>query len=192
MKKALLIAAMIAAPSLANACTGTGAVVGACCSTLGETKMNSDETAVIGCMREAPGSAVLVFKEQGSSAPSGTLAAFNLAACPSGWTAATYAAGRVIVGAGSGAGLSARTFGATGGEETHLQSVTELPQHAHTIGARWSDSGAFGSPPQQDAARFAAGGINAIRDDRTTSQVGGSQPFNVMQPFIVMTYCQKD
>ena len=192
MKKTLLIAAMIIAPSMAQACTGTGAVVGACCSTLGETKMNTDETAVIGCMREAAGSSVLVFKEQGSSAPSGTLAAFNLAACPAGWTAANYAAGRVIVGAGSGAGLTERAFGTTGGEETHTLTTTEIPPHAHTIGARWSDSGAFASPVRQDADRLAAGGINAIFPDRTTSQVGGGQPFNTMPPFIVLTYCQKD
>lgn len=39
--------------------------------------------------------------------------------------------GRTIVGVGTGAGLSARTLAATGGEETHVLSVGELASHDH-------------------------------------------------------------
>jgi microcystin-dependent protein len=40
--------------------------------------------------------------------------------------------GRVPVGYGTGAGLTPRGLGSTGGAETHVLSVTELPQHTHS------------------------------------------------------------
>src|SRR3954447_6125965 len=39
--------------------------------------------------------------------------------------------GRVPVGAGTGAGLTARTLGAAGGEENHTLSAAEMPSHNH-------------------------------------------------------------
>ena len=45
--------------------------------------------------------------------------------------------GRTVVGAGAGAGLTERDLGATGGEEAHHISVTEMPSHTHGI----NDSG---------------------------------------------------
>jgi microcystin-dependent protein len=39
--------------------------------------------------------------------------------------------GRVVVGTGSGAGLSVRNLAATGGEENHILSVAELASHNH-------------------------------------------------------------
>ena len=41
--------------------------------------------------------------------------------------------GRSALGTGTGTGLTARTLGATGGEEAHSLSTTELPSHNHTI-----------------------------------------------------------
>jgi microcystin-dependent protein len=41
--------------------------------------------------------------------------------------------GRVLVGAGLGAGLTNRAIGARGGEETHTLSVYELPAHNHPV-----------------------------------------------------------
>jgi len=193
MKTAALIIAILFSPAFALACTADGkTAAGSCCTTAGETKSNEKLTDLLACVWEDETQTQAVFKSMLSGVSSGTVAAFSAGTCPTGWTAASYMAGRVAVGAGSGAGLTTRTHGETGGEEKHAQTLQELAPHTHTIGARWSDSGAFGSPPQQDAARFAAGGINAIRDDRTTSQAGSGQAFNVMQPYIVLTYCQKD
>jgi microcystin-dependent protein len=41
--------------------------------------------------------------------------------------------GRVILGAGAGAGLTNRVLGTSGGEEAHLLASTEMPVHAHII-----------------------------------------------------------
>jgi microcystin-dependent protein len=43
--------------------------------------------------------------------------------------------GRVNIGAGTGAGLTARTLGATGGTETHTLTQAEMPTHTHTQNA---------------------------------------------------------
>ncbi|MEA3190455.1 MAG: hypothetical protein QOD77_1037 [Thermoplasmata archaeon] len=113
--------------------------------------------------------------------PSGMVAAFDLAACPGGWTAFTAAAGRNVIGVGAGAGLSARTLGQTGGEETHTLSVAEMPSHAHGIytiaEGQWG--GAVGRPAM-------SGGIGG-----NTDSTGGGSAHNVMDPFVALLYCKK-
>jgi hypothetical protein len=91
--------------------------------------------------------------------------------------------GRVIVGAGNGSGLTARAQGDTGGEETHLLSVAELPAHTH--------SGTDGAANQALTAEgnFAGYGFPSLPSAATGSTGGGlahqnMPPFNCIYPVI--------
>lgn len=89
--------------------------------------------------------------------------------------------GRMPIGAGQGAGLTDRVRGAKGGEERHLQTINEMPAHHHAIGAQATYKGIT----ESGGAYFpAAPGAN-------TTDVGGGQPFNVMNPFQVVNYIIK-
>lgn len=84
--------------------------------------------------------------------------------------------GRGLIGSGTGSGLTARTVGQTGGEETHLQTEAELAAHTHDVGI------------QVDADNPDGGtGTNFIVSGGTTASAskGSSTPFNVMSPYAV-------
>jgi hypothetical protein len=121
--------------------------------------------------------------------PSGAIQAFNLTSCPPGWVEATALAGRTIIGAGSGAGLTPRAAGATGGEETHSLQVAELPpfQVTFTFGA--SDKGGHGNGY---AYSDNAGGSTVLAVyNKTSNTIGSGQPFNEMMPYYALLYCMK-
>jgi hypothetical protein len=134
--------------------------------------------------------------------PSGAVMAFNLSACPTGWTAYSAAGGRTIIGvnATGGNGLSAYTLGQTVGEETHTMSVGEIAAHSHTLEINlegsgpnegywnfsWSAAGVVGS---QSATPATLGG--GLQNFMTVETTGSTTPFNQLQPSIALLYCQK-
>ena len=70
----------------------------------------------------------------GDILPAGAVVAFDLKdGCPPGWNPVEDAAGRTIVGTGTGAGLSVRNYRDRGGEERHLLEVAEMPRHSHAL-----------------------------------------------------------
>jgi hypothetical protein len=135
--------------------------------------------------------------------PVGAVMAFNLAACPAGWTALTTAAGRTIIGVNAGAnGLSARALGATVGEERHTMTVPELPSHDHQLWLReysassgpggfwtvnWQLAGLTTGSGNGNPPLYGAGFQNAM----TVQPTGSGTPANVMQPSLALLYCQK-
>jgi microcystin-dependent protein len=135
--------------------------------------------------------------------PSGAVMAFNLSACPTGWTAYAAAGGRTIIGvnAAGGNGLSQRNLGDTPGEETHTMLVSELVSHSHTIlinsagsGANegtwnlnWGNAGVVGSQSATPATLGAG-----IQNFMTEQPSGGGTPFNQMQPSVALLYCMKN
>jgi hypothetical protein len=125
----------------------------------------------------------------GSGVPSGAVEAFNLASCPSGWVDVPALAGRTIIGAGSGAGLTPRPLGNYGGEEQHKMLLSELVPHTVTITFGGSDKGGRGNGY---AYSDNAGGSTVLAIyNKTSNSVGGGSPFNVMMPFYTLHYCMK-
>lgn len=120
----------------------------------------------------------------------GSIVAFNAPACPQGWQPFPAAAGRMIVGAGSGnsdglgKALSARKAGDTGGLEQVQLSVDELPGHRHGV---YRHSG----------EKLASGGVNGSNSDDSGTRVrewetgaaGKDRPHENMPPYLALTYC---
>lgn len=92
--------------------------------------------------------------------------------------------GRVPIGQGKGTGLTARTLGAKGGEETHVLTIAELASHVHsqhpeTLRQQAGvGSNSIGSPGSSNYTTAAAG----------TVANGGDSPHNNMQPWLAVTF----
>lgn len=115
--------------------------------------------------------------------PKGAVMAFNLKECPDGWVALQPLVGRVIVGAGidvTGA-LTERKLGEKGGEEKHQLTVEEMSAHSHSFTATQSGGGCSYS---------GCNGYSQVIPNQTDSQ-GGNVAHNIMQPYYVLTYCER-
>lgn len=90
----------------------------------------------------------------------------------------------VLVGSGgSGTGILSNTVGATGGAETHTQTVAEMPSHTH---GNASGSGLIGHGGGT-ANTTAGSDLGTVGLTNT----GGGDPFNIMQPSMVGYLCIK-
>ena len=92
-------------------------------------------------------------------------------------------AGRAVIGTGTGVGLTNRTMFATGGEENHLLSTTEMPSHTHTFTGPGS--------VQNNAAGGGQPVITSVNAGAVTNSTGGGATHNVMDPFYVLNYIIK-
>jgi microcystin-dependent protein len=122
------------------------------------------------------------------------------------------ARGRSVVGTGAGPGLTARTIGATGGEERHqlLASESGLPAHTHSITDPGHSHGLLtGNSPPELGQKFVdssviitngqvTGSVSTLTTTNATGiTINSTGPLNaatlhnVMDPFIVMTYIIK-
>lgn len=95
----------------------------------------------------------------------------------SGTFALPYLPGRGLIGAGTGAGLTERAVGETGGEENHALTQAEMPSHQHNIGITASAKGT-GSSIFVIGSSFSAG----------STLTGGDEPHNNMQPFAAVQF----
>jgi microcystin-dependent protein len=92
--------------------------------------------------------------------------------------------GRAPIGAGTGSGLSARTFGGKVGAETHTLSSAEMPSHAHAhvVYAR------------ADLGAASGGDISGLHSGVTSTNswaAGGSGAHNNMPPSLVLNFIVK-
>lgn len=81
------------------------------------------------------------------------------------------------------------TLGETGGEKTHTLTINEMPSHKH-------QREQTGRALYWDGGLTAMGGLTSgttaqISWNRDTTNTGGSQPHNNLQPYIVQNYIIK-
>ncbi|WP_299750299.1 hypothetical protein [uncultured Tateyamaria sp.] len=120
--------------------------------------------------------------------PKGAVMAFNLEDCPIGWAPFSEAAGRTLIGAGKGDGLSDRKLGHSGGAENHKLTPAEMPTHSHMqrVGQHAITKNKITA---WNLANPLTGGA---RDLHHTGTAGSGQEHNNMQPFAVVTYCKRE
>lgn len=111
--------------------------------------------------------------------------------------------GRVPLGEGQGNGLTARTLGSTGGEESNVLDNSEMPAHTHTLLKRQfslptggannthnpvgSYPGVAASVPLYSAAP-GSGRAAPLHADLGTGVAGGSFPVNNIQPSLTIRF----
>jgi microcystin-dependent protein len=96
--------------------------------------------------------------------------------------------GRVIVGYGSEDGLTSRSMGDTGGDESHTLSIDEIPSHSHTVSNTVQKTGNDTPGSLDDTGNEID---NVDTSTTNTSSIGGGQSHNNMQPFTVLNYIIK-
>jgi len=90
--------------------------------------------------------------------------------------------GRAPIGVGTGSGLTARTLGATGGEETHQLTVAELPAHHHRYGFVASNTPTTGAANRDNLSAGTA---------QNTEDTGSGTSHNTMQPWAALNFIIK-
>jgi microcystin-dependent protein len=79
--------------------------------------------------------------------------------------------GRALAAAGAGAGLTARTLGHAGGEETHALIAGEIPAHTHS-GTAGTESAAHTHHIGLNPANIAGGGVGSLQQGAVAASPG--------------------
>lgn len=91
--------------------------------------------------------------------------------------------GRTPIGAGSGPGLTTRVVGTSGGEEQHINTIAEMPSHAHLFGP----DNTYKPAVNQAGAEVQGGvGTGPVVKGATIQPMGGGAPANNMQPWLAL------
>lgn len=118
--------------------------------------------------------------------------------------------GRAPLGAGQGTGLTNRTLGEMGGEETNTLTGNNIPNHGHIIRGTSGPHGDISLTSAGGTAGWGVGGPSWISGAYTyvtgnwtdtppyygqpgipTGTYGGGQPHNIMQPYRVLNFIIK-
>ncbi|MBU8883156.1 tail fiber protein [Kaistella sp. DKR-2] len=100
--------------------------------------------------------------------------------------------GRVLIGDGSGPGLSPYTMGETGGEESHTLTINEMPAHNHQVNAVTAEGNQnipTASLPANTKAldkEYSNAAANTQMSPLMINPAGGSQPHENRQPYLVL------
>lgn len=107
--------------------------------------------------------------------------------------------GRVLIGMGNGPGLTPRTQGEVSGTENVTLISTQMPAHNHTMTAsgdgptqataQGASLGSQGRTGGTMPTIYANGATTPVNMASATTQAGGNQPHNNMQPYLAINYC---
>lgn len=97
--------------------------------------------------------------------------------------------GRFIVGVGQGPGRFSYVNNASGGEETHTLTESEMPSHTHSINK--GDFGIHSQSFQGEDDKDLPFETHASTPLGGTDSTGGNQPHNNLPPFYALTYIIK-
>ena len=99
--------------------------------------------------------------------------------------------GRVAVHPGAGVGLSKRTLGESGGSESIVLNIEQMPEHDHVV----STTASFPIEFEVTGQDFSASGNNILTHSESngsrpfySAKTGGGLPHNNMQPFQCVNY----
>ena len=101
--------------------------------------------------------------------------------------------GRVLVGSGTGSGLSPRQLGEKNGKEKHRLTINEMPRHSHA--AIGSLARANQVSPQRGLPAITGRNPSYFKDrtkvttmsGQSNAPTGGTAPHENMQPYFVLT-----
>jgi microcystin-dependent protein len=102
--------------------------------------------------------------------------------------------GKAPLNMGNGAGLTQRVIGETGGEGSVTLLTSELPTHTHTANGNSGMGDQYG-PPGNFWATDAGGNFeygptaNATMAAGAVQSIGGGQPHNNLQQYLVLNFC---
>ena len=110
---------------------------------------------------------------------------------------------RVPIHQGQGQGLSSYVIGQLAGEENHTLISNEMPQHLHQVSPACSAedanlAAAKNNFPATPLSTVGGAAVNAYASTASPSTfmgttnssiVGGSQPHNNLQPYLVINFC---
>ena len=110
--------------------------------------------------------------------------------------------GRMPRGQGQGAGMPNVTIGEQAGGENRTLTINEMPQHTHAAGAITTPDGANqATPAAGDYLASGKSGLSSVNNyfhgtpsgtvelgNGQTGISGGSQPFNVMNPYLALNF----
>lgn len=103
--------------------------------------------------------------------------------------------GRAPMHTGAGTGLSPRSIGETGGEETVTLTTQQMPTHTHQPGVSTnpgttaSPQNAFPADGGNGSAQYTPDAASLLKQPaQFLGAVGGSQPHENMQPYLTVNY----
>lgn len=102
--------------------------------------------------------------------------------------------GRVAMCEGTAAGLTPRNIGETGGTETNVLSVDQMPSHSHSVSAvstegnQNSPSGNLPADTKILDKEYSNGNGDVVMKNTMIGKTGNNQPVNNVQPFLSVNF----